>query len=159
MVRAERARQMRGEGGFDATLRDPRLLDRLFLRRDTARASNLDADAVADAAIVLRLAGVADSAALADLAGLDSAGVPAEPVLIAEAGGEIRAALSLRDGALIADPFHRTLAARELLRARAAQLRADPGPARRRPLRRAAKTATACTTDPSAAMGATNHHQ
>lgn len=90
------------------------------------RAVNGTAEGLADAAITLRLAGSADSAALADLAGLDSATAPAAPVLLAEAGGEIRAALSLLNGTIVADPFHHTLAARELLGKRAAQLRAEP---------------------------------
>jgi hypothetical protein len=76
-----------------------------------------------DGTITIRVANPADGKMLADLAGLDSAGPPTPPVLIAEIDGEIRAALSLHDNALIADPFHRTLAAQELLLARAAQLR------------------------------------
>ena len=76
--------------------------------------------------ITLRLADADDSPAIAELAGLDSASVPSIPVLIAEADGELRAALSLHDGAIVADPFHRTLVAQQLLRARAAQLRGDP---------------------------------
>jgi hypothetical protein len=46
--------------------------------------------------------------------------------LVAEVGGEVRAALSLRDGAVVADPFHPTAALAELLRAysRHADLRA-----------------------------------
>jgi hypothetical protein len=44
------------------------------------------------------------------------------PVLLGEVGGELRAALSLADGAVVADPFHHTVALVELLRARAKQL-------------------------------------
>lgn len=87
------------------------------------RAPNLGADEPADVEICLRFAGPADDQAIEDLAGLDSASVPAAPVLLAEAGGKLRAALSLRDGAMIADPFQRTLGTQQLLRARAAQLR------------------------------------
>jgi hypothetical protein len=105
-----------------------------------------------DIAITLRLAGAADAAAIADLAGLDSAGVPAAPVLIAEAGGRVLAALSLRDGAIIADPFHPTVAVRQLLLARAAQLRGDRKQGRRLFGRK--RTATRPhPTKPSAAMG------
>jgi hypothetical protein len=63
-----------------------------------------------------------DALALVRLAALDSAEVPPQPLLVAETNGELRAALSMRDGAVIADPFHRTTAAVQLLRARAEQL-------------------------------------
>lgn len=57
----------------------------------------------------MRLAYAEDYPALVRLAQLDSAeGVPSRPLLIAEAGGELRAALSLSDGTSIADPFHPT---------------------------------------------------
>ena len=82
--------------------------------------------------ITIRLAGDGDTAALATLAQLDSASVPESPVLLADEGGQLRAALSLRDGSAVADPFHRTAAIVELLSARAAQLRGDePARARR----------------------------
>ena len=135
--RAERVRQMRDGQRVDATRRDRRLLDRVMTalrRRDAARSrvhpSNDASPAIdplaAAVGITLRLADADDGPAIADLAGLDSATVPSIPVLIAEADGELRAALSLRDGAVVADPFHRTLVAQQLLRARAAQLRGDP---------------------------------
>ena len=65
-----------------------------------------------------------DSLALMRLAALDSAEVPPQPMLVAELDGELRAALSLRDRSVIADPFHRTAALVNLLRARAEQLSA-----------------------------------
>ncbi|HEV3391121.1 MAG TPA: hypothetical protein VG057_19010 [Solirubrobacteraceae bacterium] len=80
---------------------------------------------VDDSTIVIRPNRAADDRALARLAGLDSASVPAEPLLVAEAGDELRAALSLRDGAVIADPFHRTAQLVTLLQTRAAQLLRD----------------------------------
>lgn len=92
------------------------------------RAQHLGAEEPADVEICLRFAGPADDQAIEDLAGLDSASVPAAPVLLAEAGGKLRAALSLRDGAMIADPFQRTLGTQQLLRARAAQLRGGHKP-------------------------------
>jgi hypothetical protein len=109
-------------------------------------------DRQVDIAITLRLAGAADAAAISDLADLDSAAIPAEPVLIAEASGRVRAAVSLRDGAIIADPFHHTVAVRQLLLARAAQLRGD----RKRGRRLFGRKGTATRphpTKPSAAMG------
>ena len=81
--------------------------------------------AVSDVAIVIRPNRRDDERALARLAGLDSAPVPDEPLLVAEVGGELRAALSLRDGAVIADPFRRTTQLVTLLQMRAEQLRAE----------------------------------
>lgn len=83
--------------------------------------------------IVIRPAGLADSDALRRLAQLDSAAIPHAPLLLAEQDGELRAARSLRDGAVIADPFHATEALVVLLEVQAAQL-ASPahGPGRTR---------------------------
>jgi hypothetical protein len=76
--------------------------------------------------VTLRFAFPEDSEALAWLAALDSSEPPALPVLLAELGGELRAALSLADGAVLADPFHPTVALIQLLRARALQLEGTP---------------------------------
>jgi hypothetical protein len=58
-----------------------------------------------------------DELALVRLAMLDSAEQPpARPLLLAEVDGELRVALSLRDGSAIADPFHPTAAILALLR-------------------------------------------
>ena len=76
--------------------------------------------------ITVRRADPSDAPALRDLAQLDSSDPLAEPVLIAETGGRPRAALSLADGASIADPFHPTADLVELLRLHASQL-ADRG--------------------------------
>jgi hypothetical protein len=84
-----------------------------------------------DVPITIRPARPTDAAALSRLAELDSAEVPSLPVLIAEANGEIRAAVSLHEGTAIADPFNQTAGMVELLRARAAQLRRNV-PMRRR---------------------------
>jgi hypothetical protein len=101
--------------------------------------------------ITLRCAGPADEEALARLAAVDSTVPPAPPVLIAEVGDDIYAALSLHDATLIADPFHHTMAAQQLLRARAEQLHGDRRPSwRRRLLNRANPRARGTT--PSAAM-------
>ncbi|HTU96335.1 MAG TPA: hypothetical protein VMF14_10885 [Solirubrobacteraceae bacterium] len=75
-----------------------------------------------------------DHTALVRLAALDSAAVPAEPLLVAEVDGELSAALSVADGASIADPFRPTGDIVALLRAHAAA--ATPAPrTRRRALR------------------------
>jgi len=73
--------------------------------------------------VTLRFAFPDDLSDLARLASLDSSVLPEQPVLLAEVAGEIRAALSLADGAVIADPFYPSTGVVELLRARAAQLR------------------------------------
>jgi len=71
--------------------------------------------------ITVRPAYADDSAALERLAALDSAdAAPAAPLLLAEVDGVIRAALSMHDGTVIADPFHPSLALIDLLRTRAA---------------------------------------
>jgi hypothetical protein len=92
--------------------------------------------------VTIRAAYPDDEAALRRLAQLDSAGLPADPVLVAEEEGEVRAALSLADGAFVADPFHPTEHLAVLLHVHGAQL-AEPrwGAAQRR--RTAARAATA----------------
>lgn len=73
-------------------------------------------------AVTLRYGFPDDAEAIARLATLDSSLPPAPPILLAEVAGELRAALSLRDGTVVADPFHRTGGLVDLLRARAVQL-------------------------------------
>ena len=53
----------------------------------------------------IRLATPADDERVRRLAERDSAAVPDGPLLIAEVGGDLRAALALDSGAAIADPF------------------------------------------------------
>jgi hypothetical protein len=84
--------------------------------------------------VTLRFAFPDDEYALARLAALDSSLPPTPPVLLVENGGQLRAALSLADGAVVADPFQPTVALVELLRARARQL-TTAGSAPERPLR------------------------
>jgi hypothetical protein len=73
--------------------------------------------------VVLRVAGHDDEAILQRLSMLDSRPVPAAPVLVAEVDGEALAALSLTDGAAVADPFSPTASLVELLRVGAAARR------------------------------------
>lgn len=87
-------------------------------------------DARADS-VTIRDAFPDDALALVRLATLDSAEVPPQPILVAEVNGELRAALSLRDGAVIADPFRRTQALVELLSSRATQLAMAAAPRRK----------------------------
>jgi hypothetical protein len=91
---------------------------------------------ISNAAITIRPAYADDEAALNRLAALDSAEhAPAAPVLLAEVDGEVQAALSLRDGAAIADPFRATLHILALLRTHAEQTMRPATPQRRYRLR------------------------
>ena len=72
--------------------------------------------------ITMRPAGPGDCGALMRLAALDSADVPQSPVLVAEAGEELVAAIELDGGRSISDPFQHTSALIEMLELRAAQL-------------------------------------
>lgn len=72
--------------------------------------------------ISIRAAVPADGPALTRLAALDSAPVPFGPVLVAEVDGTPRAALSLRDRRVIADPFARTAELVQLLKVHAANV-------------------------------------
>ena len=65
--------------------------------------------------VTIRVYSPPDTSALNRLAPLDSSHVSAGPFLLAEIGGELRAALSLTDGAILADPFYPTAAVVQLL--------------------------------------------
>ena len=84
-------------------------------------------------AVTLRHAGAGDHCAIARLAG---AHPPHGRFLVAEIDGELRAAVSLADGAILTDPLRPSAAALELLRARALQLEDAHTPRRRRLRRR-----------------------
>ena len=76
-------------------------------------------------AITIRRGLSDDASALERIAALDSSHTPAEPVLVAEVDGDLHAAISLQDGAIVADPFVDTRMERLLLVTRASQLRGE----------------------------------
>jgi hypothetical protein len=89
------------------------------------------------ATITIRPAYDDDHAGLVRLAALDSApGIPAGPVLLAEVDDQLRAALSLSDQSVIADPFFPTQHLVTLLRARSAAVSKTSSRRGRRALRR-----------------------
>ena len=77
--------------------------------------------------ISIRAATTTDARVLMRLAALDSAPVPFGPVLLAEVDGEPRAAIALRDGRVVADPFHRTAELVGLLRMQAENVAGERG--------------------------------
>ena len=93
--------------------------------------------------VSIRRAGPHDAPALCRLAALDSAAPLRGEVLLAELEGEPLAALSLTDGAAVADPFRPTAGLVALLELRRGQMRgAEPrGRGRRLLLRRAPQLA------------------
>ena len=70
--------------------------------------------------LTLRLAGSDDDSAVRRLAQLDSARPPSGPVLLAVVGAETVAALGVRTGAVVADPFRPTADVVAVLRQAAA---------------------------------------
>jgi hypothetical protein len=97
-------------------------------------------------AVVIRESLRSDTTDLRRLAQLDSARPQAGPMVVAEVDGEIRAAVSLIDGTVIADPFQRTADLVALAETRAHQLRAQA----RQPLRLVAQTPSQPTVQPQA---------
>lgn len=96
-------------------------------------------DQLADT-VEIRTARADDERALIRLGQLDSARVPPAPLLLAVEGSELRAAISLATGAVIADPFVPTVRLVELLRTQAAPQRP---PATRSGFRLSRRPATA----------------
>jgi hypothetical protein len=89
--------------------------------------SSTDSSSVAsDERVLLRFAGEADAAALEWLRQRDTCSLPPPPHPVAEIDGSIRAALSLRTGETIADPFTHTAHLRHMLAVRASQLDVRP---------------------------------
>jgi hypothetical protein len=78
--------------------------------------------------VTVRLASSRDARELDRLAQLDSARSPTGPTLVAEIEGQLVAALPLRGGRPVADPFRPTAELVELLEIRATQLLKDRKP-------------------------------
>jgi hypothetical protein len=76
--------------------------------------------------VILRLCCVGDDDALERLAQLESAPPPRGAYVVAEVGGAVVAALPLREGPALADPFRRTTHLIPLLELRARQLADQP---------------------------------
>lgn len=88
-----------------------------------------------DTNITIRGATAADQNDLTQLAALDGTrAITGDDVLVAEAGGRVRAAFRVQDGRHAADPFWPSAELVQLLRVHAGTL---PGPARRRRFARA----------------------
>lgn len=85
-----------------------------------------------NAPLTIRRADIADSGALAHLAALDSSDPPRGDALVAEVGQELWAAVEIESGSAVADPFRPSADLVELLRFRAARLRAEASGPRRR---------------------------
>jgi hypothetical protein len=102
--------------------------------------------------VTLRYGFPDDAPAISRLAALDSATPPPAPLLLAEVGGELWAALSLTDGVAIADPFRPSAELLELLRRRARQLSHPRGINRRRGAWRSAPAALALATAAAARL-------
>jgi hypothetical protein len=95
--------------------------------------ARLEARTAADE-LSIREAQPRDMPALLRLADLDSRPLPGGKLLVAESGGRIRAALSVDDGEVIADPFTATASLQDLLRLRADQVTREHRSGRRRGL-------------------------
>lgn len=72
--------------------------------------------------VLMRRSTDADTAQIAVLARLDDKRLPAGPFLVAEVAGTVVAAISLRSGTVVADPFRHTADAVAMLRLRSFQV-------------------------------------
>ena len=79
--------------------------------------------------VAVRLAGPEDETAIRRVAALDSRHAAGGPHLVAEADGDVIAALAIGSGHAVADPFRWTADVVELMKMRAAQMRATPADA------------------------------
>ena len=102
-------------------------------RRPDPRPDDADLTAAGSRApVTVRLAVPDDAPELSRIAELDSAPLPPGPLLIGERSGRAVAALSLSDGAVVANPFVPTADIVGLMRLRARQLDREDRSGRRR---------------------------
>ncbi len=94
------------------------------IARDRERASRRRIEQARTDAVVIRASSAGDHGRLRRLALLDCAPVPKGPMLVAEREGILVAAVPLRGGRPIADPFEPTSDILGLLELRRTQLRA-----------------------------------
>jgi hypothetical protein len=123
--------------------RTDELLRRAATLRRAGSTSGTTVRAAAVVPLTIRFADSLDANSLLTLAVVDSAEPLQLPALVADVEGELRAALSLVDGAVIADPFRPTVELVELLCTRAEQLAAEPRHGLRARLRRPLRAARA----------------
>jgi hypothetical protein len=116
------------EARVDALRREAQKARSRAMARDAARSK----PPPPTPAVTIRFGTAADAGAVKRLAQLDSSGVPANPLLLVEVDGEVRAAVSLDDRTVIADPFQPAEALVQLLLKRADQLLGDRVPRLRR---------------------------
>jgi hypothetical protein len=69
--------------------------------------------------ITIRAARAEDMGELARVAARDTHELPAGRLLVAKVGSDVRAAISIDDGTIVADPFHRTTELVAMLKIRA----------------------------------------
>ncbi|MGZ4463288.1 MAG: hypothetical protein ACXVZP_10645 [Gaiellaceae bacterium] len=117
---------------YEAVMQErQRNLDRKLRHEHSRRQAQLAAAAPTES-VLLRLGRAQDAEALVRLATLQERRASTGRHVVAEVGGAIVAALPLRGGAVLADPFRRTAHLIPLLELRARQLTGNP--TRRRPL-------------------------
>ena len=78
--------------------------------------------------ITIRAARAEDMGELARVAARDTHDLPDGRLLVAKVGSDVRAAISLDDGTIIADPFHRTVELVAMLKIRASAVRSTRRP-------------------------------
>jgi hypothetical protein len=100
-------------------------------RLHDAQATVTERPAAPDVDVAIRAAESRDVPELMRLAELDSRPLPVGKLLVAEAAGRIRAAVSIDGHAVIADPFVATAELQSLLKLRAEQVRRESGEGRR----------------------------
>jgi hypothetical protein len=103
---------------LDSQQRSTEITRRAEMRR---RQRGGDGAVIAASDVVIRCSGEQDRGAIERLSQLEGRRLDGR-MLVAEVGGEVRAAVAIASGAVLADPFRRTAQLVELLERRRAQL-------------------------------------